>query len=97
MSLEETILKLKNNEILTEKEIQNLVLDFNHVEEIGGDQHRWQQEVSTIIEVDNKFFRIDWMRGLTEYQENDYLEQPYEVIPKEKTITIKKWEKVNKE
>lgn len=86
----ELLSKIEKGE-LTECEIRQLVWDCHQVDEIEGDEHRWQREISTIIEIGNRFFRIDWMRGLTEYQENEYWEQPYEVEPKEKTIVIKEW------
>lgn len=83
--------KIDNKEILSEKEIKVLVHDNFEVDEIEGEEHRWYRIVSTIIERDNRYFRIDWHRGLTEYQENEYPNQPYEVEPKEKVITVKEW------
>ena len=57
------------------------------VEEIEGDDHRWQREIRTIIDVDGQLYAIDWMRGLTECQENEFYDQPYKVKKVEKVIT----------
>ena len=43
--------------------------------------------MQTIIDVDGQLYAIDWMRGLTECQENEYLEQPYKVKKVERVIT----------
>ena len=41
-----------------------------------------------IIKIKDKYYAIPWWRGLTEMQENSYWNShPYEVIPKQKTIT----------
>lgn len=86
--MEEIYNKLKNREQLSEDEIKHLVWDSDgFVEEIEGDDHRWQKEMQTIIDVDGQLYAIDWMRGLTECQENEYLEQPYKVKKVEKVIT----------
>ena len=38
---------------------------------------------------------LEWDQGLTEMQEDEWFgEQPYEVIPVEKTVIIKTWERV---
>lgn len=38
-------------------------------------------------------FNIDWERGLTERQENEFYEQPYEVVKEchEETIVVTNW------
>ena len=79
--------KLKNREKLSEKEIKELVYDGNYVDEIEGDDHRWQKEIQTIIDVDGQLYAIDWMRGLTECQENEFYDQPYKVKRVEKIVS----------
>ena len=37
----------------------------------------------------------DWEEGLTELQENEFYDQPYFVEPKEETIVVTRWEKIN--
>lgn len=80
------ISKVKERKELTEKEIEYLVDYGKFVDEIEGNDHRWQKEVQTIIDIDGELYAIDWMRGLTECQENEYDEQPYKVKRMEKKI-----------
>ena len=67
------------------------------VDEQDGDSRRWTQHVSTIVKIpktpdseeySDDLWRIDWDRGLTEYQENEYYEQPYRVVACPKTIEV---------
>ena len=61
-----------------------------HIDEEEGDSWRWTQSVSTIFEIDGQLYCIDWERGLTECQDNEYPYQPYKVkrVEKEVTTTI---------
>lgn len=83
----------------TEGEIHDMIWDFKQVEEDEGCNHRWTQDITTVIQVGDRYFRIDWQRGLTEYQENEYWNQPVEVTPHEyeKTITVREWIEVKRE
>ena len=45
---------------------------------IDGEEHRWQKEKTTIINVDGRLIAIEWMRGLTEGQE-DYFRSAFYV------------------
>lgn len=85
--MNDIINKLKNGEELSECELRELCGSDYWVEEIEGDDHRWQREIKTIIDVDGQLYAIDWMRGLTEYQESEFLDQPYKVKKVEKEIT----------
>lgn len=89
--MEEILRKLENKETLSEEDLWELTCVSD--EEIDGKEHRWQREISSIIKYNGKYYRIDWMRGLTENQENEFDNQPYEVVPQEKVITIKEWVK----
>ena len=84
---DETVAKLKNGEKLSEREIKTLVYYGYTVDEIEGDSGRWTQHVSTIINIDGELWEIDWDRGLTEYQENEFYNQPYRVKKVEKEVT----------
>ena len=84
---DETIAKLKNGEKLNESELITLCFDGCFEDEIDGDSGRWTQGVSTIIDVDGQLYRIDWARGLTEYQDNEFESQPYKVEKVEKVVT----------
>lgn len=84
---DETVAKLKNGEKLNEREIATLAYDGCRVDEIEGDNGRWTQGVTTIIDIDGELWEIDWARGLTEYQENEFYDQPYRVKKVEKKVT----------
>lgn len=76
---EEYILgKIDKDEDLTEDEIKRLVWDYE-VEQEEGDSGRWTQSMTSYVKLLNRFFVIYWESGLTECQENEYLEQPEEV------------------
>lgn len=89
-------------EKFTEDELRYMVYDCNKVEETEGDSHRWTKDMTTIFECDGRCFQIDWNRGLTEYQEEEFYCHPEEVTlhEYEKTITVREWipiESSNKE
>lgn len=90
----ETIIinKIDNKETLTEREISDLVSEYSIYRETGDD-NRWTRDMFTVCQVNDRFFGISWRQGLTEYQENSFSEQPYEVYKHEyeKTITITEW------
>lgn len=59
------------------------------------EKRRWSRLATTYCEFHGKFYACKWDQGLTEMQEDEwYGDQPYEVIPKEKTVVIRTWEKV---
>lgn len=95
--MEEIYTKLQNNEKLSEEEIESLVWDGEQVYEEAGEEHRWQKEMFTVVKVKNKFYGICWMKGLTECQEHEYYEQPFEVGCESKTEVVKKeiWKPIN--
>lgn len=73
-------------------ELCDLCCEYEYEREDGYDG-RWTREVTTIIKLDDRFFSIDWQEGLTEMQDDDYMNQPYEVYGQEKVITrtITEW------
>ena len=84
--------KILNSESLTEQEIKELVWDYE-IDREEGDNRRWTRSVTSIVKLCDKYFAIDWEEGLTECQENEYYNQPYEVVKHtyEKTITVTEW------
>lgn len=96
--------KMYDGQELSEKELKYLATGFSldyvepgdyiHVDEFDGDIGRWTQSVQTIIQAGEDFWAIDWERGLTEIQENEFYDQPYRVIRKEKQITQVYYEQV---
>lgn len=97
MNEEEIINKIKNKENFKEEEIKELLWSFPQVWEEEGYEHRWTKDVSTVVQIGEKFIRIDWSRGLTECQENEFWEQPYFVKQHKytKTIEVEEWEKID--
>lgn len=71
--------KVVAGEELTEQEMRHLVYYGDYVDEIEGAEGRWQREIQTIIEINDELYAIDWQRGLTEYQKDVFLAQPYKV------------------
>ncbi len=63
------------------------------VDNIENDSGRWTTHMTTVFEIGGRYFAIDWDRGLTEYQENEYWNQPVEVTKRqyEKTIVVTEW------
>ncbi len=69
--------------------------DVEMITQDEGEHHRWTQDVSTIFKFEDKYYCLDWDRGLTECQENSFYNQPYEVEKEVKTIEVTNWKKVN--
>lgn len=81
--------KIDAGEELTRRELKILALEFD-IERIEGDDHRWQREIRSICKLGDRLFAVDWMSGLTEMQEDDFLEQPFEVekVAYKKTVEV---------
>lgn len=79
--------KIENKEKLTEKELKNLVWSHETDRE-EGENRRWTRTVTSIVKLNGRTFSLDWEEGLTESQENDYYNQPYEVKKQFETKTI---------
>ena len=83
--------KLDNGHIFSEEEIENMFYDLEEFEEVCYEKGRWTMPISTVFKIGDRFLRVDWEAGLTEYQENSYEEQPYEVFPKQEKIVVTRW------
>lgn len=88
--------KIYNGETLSESELENAVFNLDEIDVKYDDNRRWNRNVSTIIKIKDKLFCINWSQGLTEYQDNDFYEQPFEVEEKTKTIVKKYYVPKNK-
>lgn len=93
------VAKLDAGETLTEDEIGEFLEWLDHFDEDEGDDGRWDRPVTTYCKTrDGRFFRVEWSKGLTEYQEDWYGNQPVEVSlteePVESTITVRTWTEV---
>lgn len=87
LTYDEIVAKLRRGEKLDEHEIRTIVSESRQVYEMEGEEHRWHREMFTVIDIDGEMWGIDWMRGLTERVESEYLDQPYRVKRVEKVVT----------
>lgn len=67
--------KIKAGEKLSEYEIRELVYGYSEHDD-EGENRRWSQSVSSYIELEGEGFAIEWERGLTEMQEDEFYNQP---------------------
>lgn len=88
--------KIDSGESLTDSELRTVVFETEEIERNTGENRRWSRSVESIVEMCGRFFCVDWEEGLTECQENEFYNQPYEVkkITYEKTITVTEWNKI---
>lgn len=86
--------KIDKKEPLTEKELRILVYEYEYSKEEGAN-NRWTRSMYTVVNLCNRFFMVNWHQALTEYQEDEFMYQPYEVElhEYEKTIIVKEWVK----
>lgn len=91
--------KIDKGEPLTDTELQTLVYDGCEVQHDEGDRGRWTVAIRSIILLCNRYFEINWYKGLTEYQNDEFFDQPVEVVKHtyEKTIVVEitEWTKIN--
>ena len=93
----EMLEKIVKGERLTERELSSLVYEGEEVDEIEGEDTRWTRCMTTVINLCGKNVAIDWQKGLTECQENEFYDQPYFVEKKERVVTVVDWVKTEPE
>lgn len=85
--------KIIGGERLTSKEVKDIIkenayLDYEIVEEISNGHGRWVEYMTTIIELGNgDYYALDWNRGLTEYQNNEFETQIAIPVEKKEVVT----------
>ena len=69
------------------------------VDQIENDSGRWTTYMTTVFKIGDRYFAIDWDRGLTECQENEYCSQPVEVTKRvyKRTIMVTEWVPITEE
>lgn len=95
-NLESTVIgKIDNKEELSEREIIRLINEYT-ISEQKGEEFRWAVSIKSIVKLMGRYFCIEWQRGLTEYQDDSFNEQPYEVekVEYEKTIKVIDWRRI---
>ena len=90
--------RFDKGEEFTRQELEKICWSFEEVDEIDGDCGRWTQNIKTIFVIDERYFAISWERGLTEYQEDEFYEQPCEVEEHtyRKTIAVREWKPIKR-
>lgn len=87
--------KIDNGDALTEDELKALVYEYYNVARIEGENRRWSRTVRSVIELCGRHFEIEWEQGLTENQDDQFFEQPYEVEQDsyKKVVEVHNWVK----
>ena len=94
MSNKEFLTRYDNGEKFTEEELSDLRWEFVEVDTQYGENHRWNRPATTIFRVEDRLFALDWWQGLTEMQENEFYDQPYEVKEVKKMVEITEYERI---
>lgn len=81
----------KEDEFTESELIEMLCEELDEVDREEGENLRWVKPITSIFELCGRFFAIDWYESLTECQNNEYYEQPYEVTKHTKQITVTEW------
>ena len=93
-NLDDVLKAIDAGEQLSEGVLQDLAY-YQSIEDTYGENRRWSRWVRSIIDLNGRYFAIKWDQGLTEYQEDSFYDQPYEVELKEydKVVHVKEWVK----
>ncbi len=81
-----------------DEDIIKVLLDEFAVYEEAVQRTRWSDCMISIIQLGDRYFRLEWNRGLTEYQDNYYFNKFVEVEMIEKVITqtVIEWKEKSK-
>ena len=84
--------KIDSGKELSEGELRDLICRYE-IERKYRENRRWTRDVESIVCLCGRYFSIYWEEGLTEYQENEFYDQPEEVEKHEydKTIHVVVW------
>lgn len=63
------------------------VEDVKVVESIIEEEHRWSVLKKVILKIDERFFEVYYYSGATEYQEDEFFEQPAVEVEKKEIKT----------
>lgn len=87
-----------NPKALFEDAIIEFIVDsFSPIATVMEEEYRWTKAIGQVFEIkDNRFFIVNWEKGLTEYQPDEFFDDTIsEVKPVEKQNTVTVWEDVN--
>lgn len=66
----------RDTEQLTESELREMLWQFDVVHEVKSEPKRWTRPVTTVLNIYDELYALDWDEGLTENQEHMFEEQP---------------------
>lgn len=83
--------KILNNQELTEYELKMCAYGEigEFIEKIESEEcnlHRYHNDMQTIFKINNQFYAIDWLKGLTDVIDDECYNRPYKVDCIEKTV-----------
>lgn len=81
--------KIKSGKKLTENELRMLVFSGLDVHEEENGEGRWSAYMTTVLDLNRELYAVEWQRGLTEMQPNEFYEQPYAVKIEKKEVIVK--------
>lgn len=89
-------MRIENNKLYANDREEAIYFIFEcDVKTTYGSKLKWGTAVVTIVEVEKRFFEIEWVEAATSSQEHEINLGPYpEVIKRNKIIEIEVWEKV---
>lgn len=86
--------KIDKKVLLSEEEIERIIFDYS-IDSEDIDESRWSMYTHSIVKLNNRTFRVEWERGLTECQDNYFNSQlPVEVEEVERVIKVKVWQPI---
>ena len=84
--------KILNHELLTEEEIDDYRWLVTPVFEEYGDMHRWFIYKTEVYQIQNKFFKLEFGKALTELQEDVFFDCQFtEVVPQRVMVQKINW------
>ena len=79
MTNKEFLERYDKKEKFSESELEKLEYFGEEIDRIEGPNRRWTRTIKNIFKVEDRYFALEFEEGLTEYQDNMYYNQPYEV------------------
>lgn len=89
MNIKEVLNKFDNGETLSEREIRQII-EYG-IDEDAGEDRRWTRTVGVLSEIEGRYFYTEYEQGLTEYQDDEYSNQPIEVFKEPDYIEVIKY------
>ena len=84
---------LENNIPFDREDLQEFI-DYGHYLTKRAEYcDNWTRHIITICEIKDRYYAVEWDAGLTDYGEDYFDDQPYEVFPEEEkqVFIVNKW------